>query len=91
MVTVGPADQATQRVTATVQTTELAVSGTVDRCDIRRPGLRHRPGVPGRLRATLLSWSFPRRPGPASRLVDATGGGFCCLGVTVGGADSTHV
>jgi len=34
MVTVGPADEATQRVTATVQTTELAVSGTVDRCDI---------------------------------------------------------
>ncbi|WP_426594541.1 DUF4307 domain-containing protein [Cellulomonas sp. McL0617] len=35
MVTVGPADQATQRLTATVQTTELAVSGTVDRCDIQ--------------------------------------------------------
>ena len=34
MVTVGPADEGTQRVTATVQTTELAVSGTVDRCDI---------------------------------------------------------
>lgn len=34
MVTVGPADDATQRVTAPVQTTELAVSGTVDRCDI---------------------------------------------------------
>jgi hypothetical protein len=34
IVTVGPADQASQRVTATVQTTELAVSGTVDRCDL---------------------------------------------------------
>jgi hypothetical protein len=34
MVTVGPADEGTQRVTATVPTTELAVSGTVDRCDI---------------------------------------------------------
>ena len=33
-VTVGPADEASQRVTATVQTTELAVSGTVDRCDL---------------------------------------------------------
>ncbi|WP_081844693.1 DUF4307 domain-containing protein [Cellulomonas sp. URHE0023] len=33
-VTVGPADEGTQRVTATVQTTELAVSGTVDRCDV---------------------------------------------------------
>jgi len=33
-VTVGPSDAASQRVTATVQTTELAVSGTVDRCDI---------------------------------------------------------
>jgi hypothetical protein len=33
-VTVGPADTAEQRVTATVQTTELAVSGTVDRCDL---------------------------------------------------------
>ena len=34
MVTVGPADDATVRLTAPVQTTELAVSGTVDRCDI---------------------------------------------------------
>ena len=33
-VVVGPSDDASQRVTATVQTTELAVSGTVDRCDI---------------------------------------------------------
>ncbi len=33
-VTVGPGDTSTQRITATVQTTELAVSGTVDRCDI---------------------------------------------------------
>jgi hypothetical protein len=33
-VTVGPSDAASQRITATVQTTELAVSGTVDRCDL---------------------------------------------------------
>ncbi|MEZ0447956.1 DUF4307 domain-containing protein [Cellulomonas sp. ICMP 17802] len=33
-VDVGPADTATRRVTATVQTTELAVSGTVERCDL---------------------------------------------------------
>jgi hypothetical protein len=33
-VVVGPSQDASQRVTATVQTTELAVSGTVDRCDI---------------------------------------------------------
>ena len=33
-VTVGPAETTEQRVTATVQTTELAVSGTVDRCDL---------------------------------------------------------
>lgn len=33
-VDVGPADTATRRVTVTVQTTELAVSGTVERCDL---------------------------------------------------------
>ena len=33
-VEVGPADSATRRVTATVQTTELAVSGTVERCEL---------------------------------------------------------
>jgi len=33
-VEVGPGDTASRRVTATVQTTELAVSGTVDRCDL---------------------------------------------------------
>lgn len=33
-VDVGPAATATRRVTATVQTTELAVSGTVERCDL---------------------------------------------------------
>ena len=33
-VEVGPADTATRRVTVTVQTTELAVSGTVERCDL---------------------------------------------------------
>ncbi|WP_456847411.1 DUF4307 domain-containing protein [Cellulomonas sp. P5_C6] len=33
-VDVGPADTSTRRVTVTVQTTELAVSGTVERCDL---------------------------------------------------------
>jgi hypothetical protein len=33
-VEVGPADSATRRVTATVQTTELAVSGTVEPCTL---------------------------------------------------------
>jgi len=33
-VDVGPAGTATRRVTVTVQTTELAVSGTVERCDL---------------------------------------------------------
>jgi len=33
-VEVGPADTATRRVTVPVQTTELAVSGTVERCDL---------------------------------------------------------
>ena len=31
-VEIGPADEATRRVTLTVQTTELAVTGTVDSC-----------------------------------------------------------
>ncbi|WP_343048033.1 DUF4307 domain-containing protein [Cellulomonas humilata] len=34
IVEVGPADSATRRVTATVQTTELAVSGTVEPCEL---------------------------------------------------------
>lgn len=33
-IEVGPADSATRRVTATVQTTELAVSGTVEPCEL---------------------------------------------------------
>lgn len=33
-VEVGPADEATRRVTVTVQTTELAVSGTVEPCEL---------------------------------------------------------
>ena len=33
-VEVGPADTATRRVTATVQTTELAVTGIVDSCEL---------------------------------------------------------
>ncbi|WP_315096345.1 DUF4307 domain-containing protein [uncultured Cellulomonas sp.] len=33
-VEVGPADAADRRVTVTVQTTELAVSGTVDGCEL---------------------------------------------------------
>ena len=33
-VEVGPADTATRRVTATVQTTELAVTGVVDSCEL---------------------------------------------------------
>jgi hypothetical protein len=33
-VEVGPADSATRRVTATVQTTELAVTGTVEPCTL---------------------------------------------------------
>lgn len=37
-VEVGPADVATQRVTVTVPTAELAVSGTVASCDTVEPG-----------------------------------------------------
>ncbi len=33
-VEVGPADAATRRVTVTVQTTELAVTGVVDSCEL---------------------------------------------------------
>lgn len=37
-VEIGPADSATRRVTVTVQTTELAVTGTVESCDLVADG-----------------------------------------------------
>ena len=71
-VEVGPSDAATRRVTVTVQTTELAVTGTVESCELveragravdARPlrGCSRRPAPA----PSLLSCSFQRRPGPA--------------------------